>query len=108
MLTRPADRQLGDSSGIEHVKVQISIDHRLLHLDGKPVPDLGSAGYGLLISTVAPGRGNLQHFDGFEEAPLMHTDEGRPVDQIGAFDRLRIEAEVADRHRSRLLQSYTK
>src|SRR4029453_17172310 len=50
------------------------------------------------------GSGNTQHLDSVEEAPLVHADERRTIDQIRALDGSRIEAKVAHGHRTRFLR----
>ena len=96
-------RGLGNRSCVDRMEVQAALDHDLLRLDRQAVPDLFGR-----IRTVdqhrCPRRGDAQHVHALEEAPLVHTDEGGPVDQVGAVDRFRVEPQVTDRHRPRLLR----
>ena len=78
---------LGDRCGVDRVQVQTALEHRPVCTSTGSRSQISSAGYGLLISTVAPGAATLEHVHALEEAPLVHADERRPVDEVGALDR---------------------
>ncbi len=96
-------RRLGHRGRVDRVEMQAALDHDLLRLDRQAVPDLLGR-----IRAVdqhrCPRCGDAQDVHALEEAPLVHADEGGPVDQVGALDRFGIEPQVADRHRARLLR----
>ena len=74
-----------------------------MNLNWQPIPDLCSGVRTVHQNGCARG-GYAKDVDPVQEAPLVHADERRPVDQIGALDRLRIEPQMAHRHRTRLLR----
>ena len=53
---------------------------------------------------MAPVRGEVQHVERLEQAPLVHADERGLVDEVAAVDRMLVDTHVADGGAARLLR----
>ena len=96
-------RRAGDLAGVDHVELDLLLEHALLQLARERVPHLVRA-----VAGVHQQRGSLaravEHLGSLEDPALVAADEARLRDEVGRLDRLRAEAQVRDRLRARLLR----